>query len=240
MQNLFGYLDPDKFSSKTKQLFTPVQLKPQESDNSRLFLKVPRGQFTFDLEGIESPGRRFHSRSASIPSSGSGVTIGRGFDLGQFSSLQIGQMLAKSGFDAPFIERAQGASLLEGKAAREYISTNTIRDISMQEQWSLFNETRNFMERDVRRISEKPDTVAFYGSVNWDGLSRITQDLFVDLRYRGDYSGETRKLLQPVLVNNDLVGLAQVLSDESYWISQRGVPKERFEARKELATSQLY
>jgi hypothetical protein len=109
----------------------------------------------------------------------------------------------------------------------------------MQEQWSLFNELRNYMERDVERISQKADTVATYGEVPWQSLARITQDLIVDLRYRGDYTTNTRKLIQPVLVSNDTYNLAQILSDESYWVVERGVPRERFLARKRLALSQL-
>jgi hypothetical protein len=46
---------------------------------------VERGQITFDLEGLESPGSRYHSRKAHHPTPISGVTIGRGYDLKEIS-----------------------------------------------------------------------------------------------------------------------------------------------------------
>ncbi len=239
MQEIVSAFSQDNFQPIINQLAISQTPRQQPSLRAENFMKVPRGQFTFDQEGIESPGKRYHSRSASIPYEGSGITIGRGFDLGQFTSQQIRQTLIKSNFDNAFIERAQGAALLESQAARTYLITNPIRDITMQEQWSLFNELRNYMERDVERISQKADTVATYGEVPWQSLARITQDLIVDLRYRGDYTTNTRKLIQPVLVSNDTYNLAQILSDESYWVVERGVPRERFLARKRLALSQL-
>jgi len=40
-------------------------------------LRVPRGQLTFDAEGLDVPGR-FFSRVLHVPSGASGVTLGRG------------------------------------------------------------------------------------------------------------------------------------------------------------------
>lgn len=36
---------------------------------------------TFDQEGLENPGKKYHSRVPHVPSSSSGVTIGRGYDM---------------------------------------------------------------------------------------------------------------------------------------------------------------
>lgn len=202
-------------------------------------LTVPRGQFTFDLEGLENPGERFHSRTASVPRRDSGITIGRGFDLGQFRGNEINQILVSAGFPQDFIEQAKGASGLEGAAALAYLKNNPMRDITLEEQWRLFNEVRNRMELDVRRIMAKSDTVEAYGTTHWDGLSRTTQDLIIDLRYRGDYAPSTRTLIQPALALNDVRELARILSDREYWMEARGVPQERFFARKALAESQL-
>jgi hypothetical protein len=64
-----------------------------------------------------------------------------------------------------------------------------------------------------------------------DKLHPAIQELIVDLKYRGDYTPETRKLVQPLIVKNDLEGLAAAMADETYWTNMR-VPPDRFRRRK--------
>jgi hypothetical protein len=54
----------------------------------------------------------------------------------------------------------------------------------------------------------------------------------IDLRYRGDYTNRTRKFVQPLVVKNDLKGLAEVFSDRDRW---PGVPEDRFRRRAAYA-----
>ena len=58
------------------------------------------------------------------------------------------------------------------------------------------------------------------------------RDLVIDLRYRGDYTAKTRDNVQPMVVKNDLKGLAEVLSDRSRWSN---VPEDRFKRRAAYA-----
>lgn len=61
-------------------------------------LKVPEGQLTFDAEGTE--GGKWHSRTVHWPGGASGVTIGRGYDLGYKSAKEITADFTTAGISA--------------------------------------------------------------------------------------------------------------------------------------------
>ena len=96
----------------------------------------------------------------------------------------------------------------------------------------LFDLEIHELAGDVKRICRKHDVEAKYGVTDWAGLDPIIRDIVVDLRYRGDYTGGTREKVQPCVVGNDLEKLAELMSNELYWVRQRGVPNDRFQRRK--------
>ncbi len=53
------------------------------------------------------------------------------------------------------------------------------------------------MEADAKRIASAPnsDCVKKYGQTNWEKLSPEVKEFVVDLRYRGDYTKESRVFL---------------------------------------------
>src|SRR5687767_6789147 len=74
-------------------------------------LKPKRGIVTFESEGVESPGGKFHSRVLHVPGEASGVTIGRGYDMKLKSRAKIEQELAEARVpraDAKEIAKAAG------------------------------------------------------------------------------------------------------------------------------------
>ena len=192
-------------------------------------LTVARGQITFDAEGTE--GGRYHSRTPSVPSDNSGLTIGRGYDMKEKSAAKIKADLVAAGLseaDAALYAKAAG---LSGDAAREFIKNNKLPEITLAQQKKLFESTYAEKEADVKRISEKKDVVEAYGATDWEKLDPSIKTLLVDLIYRGDYTGATRKFVQPLVVANDVAGLAKVMADSTKW---PGVPSERFKARKQF------
>lgn len=207
------------------------------SPADRDLLKVTFGQRTFDAEGQEAPGRYF-SRSISWPKWGnSGVTIGRGYDMGQRSASQIFNELTVAGLneaDATFLSRA--AKQRGGHAGLFVAKYNKFAPtISLEVQKNLFEKvTTPEMINDIKRIFSKPDTVKAYGEASWDSLSQVAKELVFDLRYRGDYTPTTRKVLQPLLVNQDYSGLREAINDTDYWRRLR-VPPERIAQRQALA-----
>ena len=85
------------------------------------------------------------------------------------------------------------------------------------------------------RISSKADVVHKYGRTNWDTLNPLIKDVLVDLRYRGDYTGSTREVVQPPAVANDLAAFTAALTRRSYW-EGRGVPRDRYNRRRDYLT----
>jgi hypothetical protein len=207
-------------------------------DNDLSWLVVPHGQLTFDVEGNDiadsaNAGHRYFSRKVHWPGDNSGVTIGRGYDLGQrptpLSDLQA------AGIEEPLLSWLIGAKGLKGLAAKNYLDNasseikNTV--ISRRQQYELFMPVYDFMKREVLRISRKDDVWRAYGEVNWESLHHKIKDVTIDLIYRGDYTGETRKIIQPFLADNDKASFSRAMSARDNWLA---VPPDRFNKRAEF------
>ena len=204
-------------------------------ENSLQWLKVPSGQLTFDVEGndIEDPSHPLHkyfSRVAHWPGGASGVTIGRGYDLGQRPHPE--QDLAATKISEPLYSWLLGAKGLKGETAKNYLNSATpdIRKIkiSRKQQYDLFNKVYDFMKSEVIRISGSNSNVVSYGTLNWETTHKKIQDIAVDLIYRGDYTSSSRETVQQHIVNNDLNRLRTTMADQSKWPA---VPEDRFNRR---------
>jgi hypothetical protein len=223
---------PDAASPATVGLREP----PRAADDFIL----PAGQVTFDAEGQEVPGLYF-SRKPHVPTSSSGVTLGRGYDMKSKNRTQILSDLTKAGLSPELAGKFAGAAGLQGNEAKQYILSQGLGDVNITpaQQKALFQITYNEHCADVQRICGKSDTVRTYGKTDWDRLHPAIRDILVDLRYRGDYTPTTRKRVQPPVVANDLAGFATVMRDGDYWKKQIGVPRDRFERRADYMVKTL-
>jgi hypothetical protein len=190
-----------------------------------------RGGLTFDAEGQE--GGPFHSRRLHVPTASSGLTIGRGYDMKMKSKAQIVADLTSAGVAAADAARIAGAAGLAGAAAKQFIAAHALQnfEISPETQVKLFAISYAAEEKEVRRICDKPDCVAAFGRVAWDTAHPAIRDLFIDLKFRGDYTGDSRKLVQKLLVANNLAKLAQVMASRASWAA---VPQDRFNRRRDF------
>jgi hypothetical protein len=188
----------------------------------------PYGLITWEVEGNE--GGPYHSRKLHVPSATSGLTLGRGYDMKNRSAAKINQDLSAAGVPAADAARISQAAGLAGDTARKFITDQqlTTFEISKTAQVALFLITYADEKAVVDRISAKPETVAAYGACNWAKIDQAVIDLLVDLKYRGDYTPDSRVLVQPLASRNDLAGLAQVMKQRGNWPN---VPKDRFERR---------
>ncbi|MGN5150708.1 hypothetical protein ACTG23_12740 [Aeromonas enteropelogenes] len=201
------------------------------------WLTVPKGQLTFDAEGNDIDGSPWFSRVVHWPGGVSGVTIGRGYDLGQ-------QPNPDSDLNEVGIANELKVWLVNGKGksgsqAREYYASasydiNRI-EISRRQQYDLFNLAYSYLEEDVKRICQKSATIRAYHSnpnatpqAAWDGIPAKIKEILVDLRYRGDYTPAARKVIQTSAFNGDITEFGRLLSDRSIWPN---VPPDRFSRR---------
>lgn len=188
------------------------------------------GKVTFESEGSEQG--PFHSRTLHVPSLTSGLTIGRGYDMKMKNSFKIQQNLIISGVkiaDAKLLAKAAG---LYGGSAKSFIVSNQLEEyeITQQQQVNLFNISYLEEEAEAKRLCSKADVVTKYGRCDWDKLDYAIKEILVDLKFRGDYTGSTRKFIQQYVVSNDTMGFLKVLSDKAKWARQR-VPSDRFQRR---------
>lgn len=188
-------------------------------------MKPKRGQFTFDNEGNE--GGRYHSRRAHHPSTASGVTIGRGYDMKLKDKSLIYHDLVRAGvppFDALLLSKGSG---LSGIRADNFIEQSDIRkiEISQSSQVKLFDIEYSRIELDTKRLCEKEDVEKIYGSCNWESLNPKIKEFLIDLRYQGLYQGRIRNFIQNSVSNNDLKNLRrkfqEALDDLSIRIDSR-------------------
>src|SRR5262245_14023661 len=78
-----------------------------------------RGGVTFDSEGNE--GGKYHSRKLHVPGSTSGLTIGRGYDMGAKTAAQITTDLTAAGVELAMAKTLSGAATLRGENAKKFI-----------------------------------------------------------------------------------------------------------------------
>ena len=188
-----------------------------------------RGGVTFDSEGNE--GGKYHSRKLHVPGSTSGLTIGRGYDMGAKTAAQITTDLTTAGVELAMAKTLSGAATLRGENAKKFIKDNKVADFEISElaQKTLFEITYASEESTARGVCERAKD---YGTCDWEKLHPAIQEMIVDLKYRGDYTPETRKLVQPLIVANDLEGFAKAIANEKYWVDGKNVPLDRFKRRR--------
>ena len=188
------------------------------------------GKVTFESEGAE--GGPFHSRKLHVPSATSGLTVGRGYDMKMKNAVEITRNLIAAGIsqkDAAILAKATG---LSGQLAKKFITTHMLDkyEITQQQQVKLFDISYKKEEAETKRLCTKPDVELKYGKCNWLKLDSAIKQILVDLKFRDDYTGGTRKVLQKYVVTNDAKEFLKVLSDRSNWLMLR-VPTDRFQRR---------
>lgn len=205
-----------------------------DDDMDIKWLTVPKGQLTFDAEGNDNKDSPYFSRHIHWPGGVSGVTIGRGYDLGQqndpssdFDSIELSQPLNN------WLVESKGLSGQDAKN-RYKSADNSIRsyEITRKQQYNLFVITYNRLEADVKRICQKVDTIRMYHpnpnatpEQAWNDIPEKIKEVLVDLRYRGDYTPHARSLIQRYAYSGDLSLFGTVLSNKTMWPN---VPQDRF------------
>ncbi|SER25705.1 Putative peptidoglycan binding domain-containing protein [Rosenbergiella nectarea] len=170
--------------------------RPQQTSGS---LRVSEGQITFDAKGLDYitavvPFRQQHypsfSRILHWPSTfSSGVTLGRGYDMGNRTSGEIFSTLRQAGIEEYKAVICSKASHLKGRQAEQFIKIYgyLIGEITHTQQITLFNivyrEKLNYAQgvylRNSRHVANAP---------TWYQIDKEIRDVFVDTLYQGNRS----------------------------------------------------
>lgn len=210
---------------KALQQYLDQLIRPQA------LTKPEQGQITWDAEGQE--GGPFHSRRLHVPSSHSGLTIGRGYDCKQKTSEQIKKDLLEAGFETTIAIKLSAAAGKYGNSALRFIIENDLLDfeVTPNQQLSLFKLSYDFMYKEVQRISRIESIEKKLDRVDWTSINNTIRDLTVDLRFRGDYTKRTRLIIQESISRNDIDSFCKAIESEEM---REGVPKDRADRRINL------
>src|SRR5699024_9886296 len=168
------------------------------------------------------------------PGGVSGITIGRGYDLGQWDKATIERDLTYAGIKDPLYSWLVNAQGLKGNAAKNYLQKADPKIISTpitrKQQYLLFEPVYEFMKNDVIRISSKFKNIKDYGELSWEQTNPLIKDIVVDLKYRGDYGPSAREIIQKAFVENDIEKIKNIIDNKSNWSN---VPFDRFNRRSD-------
>jgi hypothetical protein len=178
-----------------------------------------RGLLTFNAEGNNSPNSIFYSRvlhwpgnSAECPSWASGVTIGRGYDIGSRKEADVMSTLIRAGLsknDALAISKGAGLKRCD---AMSFVKENKdkIPEITLQQQNNLF---------DIIYADYVAQGKSFYtrhkkskDSVTWDELDFRLQDVLIDMLYQGQMDKE----FVPTFEKNDPDKVVELIQSKKH------------------------
>lgn len=175
-------------------------------------LRVPQGQITFDGEGNDVPNSPFFSRVVHWPGNPkSGVTLGRGYDMGKRTKGEIYSDMLRAGVGSEKANLIATGAGLKGGAAATFVKEykEKIGVITHQQQVELFNMVYGgYIDIAKKRYARYSADVP--GRVNWDELPPAIRDILVDLAYQGIPGEKTI----PVAAKNDIDLLIKLIESE--------------------------
>ena len=190
-----GLIHPtDSFFIQAMENANSPGWRPQHTSGS---LRVSEGQVTFDSEGIDyitavEPFRqqRYPSFSRILhwpPKFSSGVTLGRGYDMGSRSSGEIFSTLRQAGIEEYKAVICSKASHLRGRQAGQFVKVYgpLIGEITHTQQIRLFeivyreklNYAQGVYSRNSRHVTN---------ALTWYKIDKGIRDVFVDTIYQGN------------------------------------------------------
>ncbi|WDG81381.1 hypothetical protein PUP68_00280 [Pseudomonas chlororaphis] len=149
------------------------------------------GKVTYDAEGNDISTSQFFSRVIHWPGNAeSGVTLGRGYDMGSRSESSIYEHMVASGVPAAQATKISKARGLKGNLARDFVAANKqdIGEITLEQQKALFDLIYpDYVSRAIVVYNNWTSTLP--GRIEWEGLQQIVRDILVDFVYQGFTQG---------------------------------------------------
>jgi len=186
------------FMQALGNVFTPKQ-RVQYTSGS---LFVHEGQLTFDLEGVDYitvidpfKQRSYPNFSRIIhwpPKFSSGVTLGRGYDMGSRSSGEIYATLKLAGLEEYKAVLCSKASHLKGRQAGQFVQVYgpLVGEITHRQQIRLF-EIAYKEKLDYGKGVYSRNSRHVANALPWIGIDKVIRDVFIDTLYQGNVTAPT-------------------------------------------------
>ena len=175
--------------------------------------KVKKGQITFDAEGNDIETSPYFSRVVHWPGNAlSGVTIGRGYDMGGRLKASVNIDMTKAGIPAATAKALSEGAGLKGVKAKEFVlnQKKVIGKITTDQQVKLFDNIYPEYESRAKKNYDKW-TISNKDRVLWNNLDAAIRDVMVDFVYQGFTKGPNP---MKAGMNNDYDELIKYINSE--------------------------
>lgn len=152
---------------------------------------ILKGKLTYNAEGNDIPSSPYYSRVIHWPGNAlSGVTLGRGYDMGDRSESDVYNDMVMSGISHEQAAKISKGAGLKGVAARDFVALNKakIGEITLEQQEKLFSIIYpKYIARTIANYNKWTNGV--FGAKPWDDLDSKIQEVLVDFVYQGFTKG---------------------------------------------------
>ncbi|WP_312626947.1 pesticin C-terminus-like muramidase [Scandinavium sp.] len=153
--------------------------------------KSLEGRLTYNAEGNDISSSIYYSRVIHWPGNDlSGVTLGRGYDMGDRSEANVYSDMVASGIPSEQAAKISKGAGLKGSSARDFVLSNKsdVGEITLQQQKSLFAIIYpKYVERAISNYIKWTNGVS--GTKPWEELDSTIQEVLVDFVYQGFTKG---------------------------------------------------
>ncbi|MEE9684786.1 pesticin C-terminus-like muramidase [Lelliottia amnigena] len=171
-------------------------------------VKTLEGKLTYNAEGNDISSSIYYSRVIHWPGNDlSGVTLGRGYDMGDRSESDVYNDMVTSGISDEQAAKISKGAGLKGSAARDFVALNKakIGEIALQQQETLFSITYpKYIDRTI--VNYNKWTTGVSGVKPWDALDAQIQEVLVDFVYQGFTKGPKPMLAGSNNSKKELIG----------------------------------
>jgi hypothetical protein len=150
-----------------------------------------RGKLTYDAEGNDVQTSQYYSRVVHWPGNAlSGVTLGRGYDMGGRSESEVYHDMISSGIGNEQAKKISKGAGSKGNSARDFVSINKndIGKITLSQQEALFDLIYpKYVE--MAKSNYKLWVNGTAVAKPWNELDTVIQEVLVDFVYQGFTKG---------------------------------------------------